>query len=229
MKKSKFSIFDPVVAYEHREFYEQIVSELNVILPVCNQGKCLAAQISRNIAEQETIKELMERVERFRGELLEGTKNLFAQFYQSKEIFHNMIQSTVAYVKINLMDRNLLERSCDVRWWALEIAFSQCIQRFNKNRVNLENLHTVVKEYKEELIGKEKNLLRGRTPLFGGAAKKIYRLNQIDHKLEIVYQLLEITDNIEIFFREDKFEQFAKIVGHVKEHFTKEDKGKYNS
>ena len=128
--KTKFSIFDPVVAYEHREFYEQIVNELNVILPVCNQGKCLAVEISRNIAEQETIKELMERVERFRGELLEGTKNLFAQFYQSKDAFHKMIQSTVAYVKINLMDRNLLERSCDVRWWALEIAFCKCIERF---------------------------------------------------------------------------------------------------
>ena len=30
-------------------------------------------------------------------------------------------------IKIDMIERNLLERTCDVRWWALEKAFWQCI------------------------------------------------------------------------------------------------------
>jgi len=126
-QKQKFSIFDPVITHKHREFYEQIVNELNVILPVCNHGKSLAVDIGRTAKEQDTIKDLMNRVETFRDELLIGTKNLFGQFYLAKEEFYQMILSTVAYGKINTIDRNLLERTCDVRWWALETAFVECL------------------------------------------------------------------------------------------------------
>ncbi|WP_020475156.1 cache domain-containing protein [Zavarzinella formosa] len=125
---SKFSIFSPVVTVEHREFYERIVSELNGVFPICTQGKCTAVEVSEDATEQEQITDLMKRVESFSGELLEVTKQLFDQFYQAKEHFCKMIHGTTAYVKINLMDRNLLERTCDVRWWALETAFSDVIE-----------------------------------------------------------------------------------------------------
>lgn len=123
----KFSIFNPVITYEHREFYERIISELNGIFPICNQGKCTAVEISENATEQEQITDLMKRVENFSGQLLEVSKRLFDQFYQAKENFCKSIYSNTAYIKINLMDRNLLERTCDVRWWSLEAAFSECI------------------------------------------------------------------------------------------------------
>ncbi len=136
----KFSIFDPVITDEHREFYEQIVNELNVILPICNHGKSLALDIGRTAKEQDTIKDLMNRVETFRGELLTGTKNLFGQFYLAKEEFFRMILSTMAYGKINTMDRNLLERTCDVRWWAMETAFCECVEHCNSVRKQFEAL-----------------------------------------------------------------------------------------
>ena len=41
-----FSIFDPSIRFEHREFYEKNVSELNGIFPVCNQGESTAVEIS---------------------------------------------------------------------------------------------------------------------------------------------------------------------------------------
>ena len=124
----KFSIFSPVVTVQHREFYERIVSELNGVFPICTQGKCTAVEVSGDATEQEQITDLMKRVESFSAELLEVTKQLFDQFYQAKEHFCRMIHGTTAYVKINLMDRNLLERTCDVRWWALETAFSDVIE-----------------------------------------------------------------------------------------------------
>ena len=124
---TKFSIFDPVITYEHREFYERIISELNGIFPICNQGKCTAVEISESATEQEQITDLKEAGGRFSRELLDVSKRLFDQFYQAKEDFCKAIYSNTAYININLMDRNLLERTCDVRWWALESAFSSCI------------------------------------------------------------------------------------------------------
>ncbi len=137
---TKFSIFDPVITYEHREFYEKIVNELNGLFPICNQGKCSAVEISEDATEQEQITDLMVRVENFSDELLEVTKKLFDQFYQAKEEFYCMILSNVAYVKINLIDRNLLERTCDVRWWALERAFGDCILSTNTTKELLNSL-----------------------------------------------------------------------------------------
>ncbi len=129
-----FSIFDPSIRFEHREFYEKIVSELNGIFPVCNQGESTAVEISANATEQEQITELMKRVENFSGELLDVTKKLFDQYYVAKEELHESILNTTAYNKINTLDRNLLERTCDVRWWALETAFSNCIQFYEDTK-----------------------------------------------------------------------------------------------
>ena len=137
----KFSIFSPVVTVRHREFYERIVSELNGILPICTQGKCTAVEVSEDATEQEQITDLMKRVESFSGELLEVTKQLFDQFYQAKEHFCRMIHGNTAYVKINLMDRNLLERTCDVRWWALETAFGDLIEFRQATLDRLVNWH----------------------------------------------------------------------------------------
>jgi len=130
----RFSIFDPSIQFEHREFYERIVSELNGIFPVCNQGESTAMEISANPTEQEQITELMKRVENFSRELLDVTKKLFDQYYVAKEQLHASILHTTAYNKINTLDRNLLERTCDVRWWALETAFSNCIQFYEETR-----------------------------------------------------------------------------------------------
>ena len=128
----RFSIFDPAIRFEHREFYERIVSELNGLLPVCNQGESTAVEISENPTEQEQITELMKRVESFSGDLLDVTKKLFDQYYAAKESLHRSILTTTAYNKINTLDRNLLERTCDVRWWALETAFSACIAAYGR-------------------------------------------------------------------------------------------------
>jgi len=126
-----FSIFDPSIRYEHREFYERIISELNGIFPVCNQGESTAVEISESATEQEQITELMKRVESFSHELLDVTKRLFDQYYVAKEALNHSIHGTTAYNKINTLDRNLLERTCDVRWWALETAFSSSIEAYN--------------------------------------------------------------------------------------------------
>ena len=142
----KFSIFNPTITFEHREFYERIVGELNGIFPICNQGKCTALEVSEDATEQEQITDLMLRVESFSGELLDVTKKLFDQFYQAKEDFSRMIFSTTAYIKINLMDRNLLETTCDVRWWALETAFSESLQSAVSMVSSLEDLSVALND-----------------------------------------------------------------------------------
>lgn len=139
----KFSIFSPVVTLEHREFYERIIGELGGIFPICNQGKCTAVEISENVTEQEQITDLMKKVETFSFQLLGVTKRLFNQFYQAKEDFCRSIFSNTSYIKINLMDRNLLERTCDVRWWSLETAFGDCLLLFNDLQLNLASLSNV--------------------------------------------------------------------------------------
>lgn len=142
----RFSIFDPAIRFEHREFYERIVSELNGLLPVCNQGESTAVDISENATEQEQITELMKRVETFSGNLLEVTKKLFDQYYVAKEALHCSILATTAYNKINTLDRNLLERTCDVRWWALETAFSACLAIYDRGRDQFRGLVAALSE-----------------------------------------------------------------------------------
>ncbi len=136
----KFSILNELITNDHREFYEKIINELIGVSPICNQGKCTAAAISETATEQEQITELMERVETFAAELHDGTKNLFDQFYAAKEEFCRSIYCTTAYIKINLIDRTLLERTCDVRCWAIETVFVDCLERISKISRSLDNL-----------------------------------------------------------------------------------------
>lgn len=138
--QNKFSIFNSLITNDHREFYEKITNELIGISPICNQGKSTAAEISETVTEQEQITDLMERVETFAAELHGGTKNLFDQFYQAKEDFCRSIYCTTAYIKINLIDRTLLERTCDVQWWALEPAFVECLAKIAKLSRSLDKL-----------------------------------------------------------------------------------------
>jgi len=145
--ENKFSIFNALITNDHREFYEKIINELIGISPICNQGKCTAAAISENATEQEQITDLMGRVETFAAELHDGTKNLFDQFYLAKEDFCRSIYCTTAYIKVNLIDRTLLERTCDVRWWAMETAFVDCLERINKISSKLDNMLSELNEY----------------------------------------------------------------------------------
>ncbi len=143
----KFSIFNDLITNDHREFYEKIINELIGVSPICNQGKCTAAAISETATEQEQITELMERVETFAMELHDGTKNLFDQFYAAKEEFCRSIYCTTAYIKINLIDRTLLERTCDVRFWAIETVFVDSLERINKISRSLDTLLFEMGEY----------------------------------------------------------------------------------
>jgi len=147
LTENKFSIFNSLITNDHREFYEKIINELIGISPICNQGKCTAAAISENATEQEQITDLMGRVETFAAELHDGTKNLFDQFYLAKEDFCRSIYCTTAYIKVNLIDRTLLERTCDVRWWAMETAFVECLERLNKISKSLDNQLNELNEY----------------------------------------------------------------------------------
>ncbi len=147
LTENKFSIFNSLITNDHREFYEKIINELIGISPICNQGKCTAAAISENATEQEQITDLMERVETFAAELHDGTKNLFDQFYLAKEDFCRSIYCTTAYIKVNLIDRTLLERTCDVRWWAMETSFVECLERINKIENRLTNQLAELDEY----------------------------------------------------------------------------------
>jgi hypothetical protein len=162
-QEKRFSIFDPAIRYEHREFYERIVSELNGLIPVCNQGESTAVEISENATEQEQITELMKRVETFSGDLLDVTKKLFDQYYAAKESLHRSIFTTTAYNKINTLDRNLLERTCDVRWWALETAFSACLAAYEKTQDQSRRLRTL-------LTGEDDDATRIADDSFGGSA-----------------------------------------------------------
>jgi hypothetical protein len=164
----RFSIFDPAIRFEHREFYERIVSELNGLLPVCNQGESTAVEISENATEQEQITELMKRVETFSGNLLEVTKKLFDQYYVAKKALHCSILATTAYNKINTLDRNLLERTCDVRWWALETAFSACLSIYDRGRDEARGLTERLAEL-------------GPTPDAAGGASLLECLAGVDH------------------------------------------------
>ena len=145
--QQQFSIYNDMISTEHREFYERIINDLLAIKPICNQGKSTAAEISETATEQEQITDLMERVERFAEELHNGTKNLFDQFYLAKEDFCRSIYCTTAFIKVNLIDRTLLERTCDVRWWANESAFGDALELTRSLRANIGNKVEEVKEF----------------------------------------------------------------------------------
>lgn len=127
----KFNIYNPVITYEHRAAYDSIVSQLQEIFPICNQGKCKALEVTDDPQKQKQINDLMEKVEYFSDSLISITKVFFDQLYRAKESSSQSIAHSTAKIKIDMIERNLLERTCDVRWWALEKAFWECITQAN--------------------------------------------------------------------------------------------------
>ena len=127
----KFNIYNPVITYEHRAAFDQIVSQLQEIFPICNQGKCKALEVSDDPQKQKQINDLMEKVEFFSNSLITITRVFFDQLYRAKEGSSQSIARSTAMIKTDMIERNLLERTCDVRWWALEKAFSECITLSN--------------------------------------------------------------------------------------------------
>jgi len=127
----QFNIYHPVITYEHRAAYDLIVSQLQGVFPICNQGKCKALEVTDDPQKQKQINDLMEKVEFFSDSLINITKVFFDQLYRAKETSAQSISQSMAKIKIDMIERNLLERTCDVRWWALEKAFWQCITLSN--------------------------------------------------------------------------------------------------
>lgn len=127
----QFNIYHPVITYEHRAAYDMIVSQLQGVFPICNQGKCKALEVTDDPQKQKQINDLMEKVEFFSDSLINITKVFFDQLYRAKETSAQSISQSMAKIKIDMIERNLLERTCDVRWWALEKAFWQCIALSN--------------------------------------------------------------------------------------------------
>lgn len=135
-----FSVYDSEITSVHREFFEQIVRELMTIFPICSQGRSFADSIgnAEGASDQiNIIEDLMQQAEVYGQELLDVSKNLFNKYYQARANYAKSIYANSAYITINLMDRNLLERTCDVRWWSLERAFGQCIEKANHVRDQL--------------------------------------------------------------------------------------------
>ena len=60
-KNIKFNIYNPIITYEHRAAYDMIVSHLQEIFPICNQGKCKALEVSDDPQKQKQINDLMEK------------------------------------------------------------------------------------------------------------------------------------------------------------------------
>ncbi len=144
--RTGFSVHDRVISNAHRAFYERMAGELNTILPICNQGKCRAIEISETGARRDQLMGLMKRAETFSRRLLDLTGELFSDFYQAKSDFSRSIHLDTAYIKVNLVDRNLLERTCDVRWWALETSFAKCVAQADSTRAALAELAAAAPE-----------------------------------------------------------------------------------
>ncbi|TVR44440.1 MAG: hypothetical protein EA402_07125 [Planctomycetota bacterium] len=204
---AKFSIFNPVITYEHREFYERIIGELSGIFPICNQGKCTAVEISENVTEQEQITDLMKKVENFSFQLLGVTKRLFDQFYQAKEDFCKSIFSTTAYIKINLLDRNLLERTCDVRWWSLETAFADCLSLFDAVTNLLQSAEAIgVKPGASDPVVKACEYLRSQSGVSAGKLANPENLSRFRGALDCLID----ADNC-LLLTEDTTDVIAKL------------------
>ena len=135
-KNIKFNIYNPIITYEHRAAYDMIVSHLQEIFPICNQGKCKALEVSDDPQKQKQINDLMEKVEFFSNSLITITKIFFDQLYRAKQTSSQSISQSTAMIKIDMIERNLLERTCDVRWWALEKAFWECITLSTNSKNN---------------------------------------------------------------------------------------------
>jgi len=200
-KRRQFSIFNPAITLEHREFYETIVNRLNGIFPLCSQGKSASVEISENATERQQVTDLMKQVEQFAADLLEVNKELFNQFYQSKEDLHQAILGTTAYNTINLIDRNLLERTCDVRWWALELAFSDCISFALKTKEQASQFSSQTVALKEQVL-----LSKKQTTLKIGGQKSTHDLVSKIEELELVWE-----NPVMAILRPERQEQIKKL------------------
>jgi hypothetical protein len=127
----KFNIYNPVITYEHRAAYDMVLSQLHEIFPICNQGKCKALEVTDDPQKQKQINDLMEKVEFISDSLITITKVFFDQLYRAKESSSQSIAHSMAKITIDMIERNLLERTCDVRWWALEKSFWECVEVSN--------------------------------------------------------------------------------------------------
>ena len=122
----------------HRRFHDRIVADLNGILPICNQGKCTAADISNNVTEQQQITGLMQKVELLCTHLSENVTDLFSQYYRERGRFCGAAYCTTAEIKVNLVDRTLMDRSTDVRWWSKEPILAACVSSLKKTSKSLD-------------------------------------------------------------------------------------------
>ena len=175
----RFNIYNPIITYEHRAAYDMIVSHLQEIFPICNQGKCKALEVSDDPQKQKQINDLMEKVEFFSNSLITITTVFFDQLYRAKETSSQSISQSTAMIKIDMIERNLLERTCDVRWWALEEAFWQCITLANKQKSSKES--------------KEKNTETSNKDLIDAVNLAFTRLEDIRNSYTL-YRDLVITD-----------------------------------
>ena len=116
----------------HQRFHDRIIADLNGILPICNQGKCTAADISDNVTEQQQITDLMLKVESLCTHLSENVTDLFSQYYRERGRFCGVAYTTTAEIKVNLVDRTLQDRSTDVRWWSKEPILANCVSAMKK-------------------------------------------------------------------------------------------------
>ena len=136
----------------HRRFHDRIVADLNGILPICNQGKCTAADISTNITEQQQITDLMQKVEHLCVHLSESVTDLFAQYYRERGRFCGATYCTTSLIKINLVDRTLQDRATDIRWWAKEPALVLGTMELEKISRQLKTDFTELSAYMEASV-----------------------------------------------------------------------------
>ena len=109
-KNIKFNIYNPIITYEHRAAYDMIVSHLQEIFPICNQGKCKALEVSDDPQKQKQINDLMEKVEFFSNSLITITKVFFDQLYRAKQTSSQSISQSTAMIKIDMIERGIYWR-----------------------------------------------------------------------------------------------------------------------
>lgn len=146
MEDREYSVYSNFVHPAHRHFYENITSSLNNIKVICALGRSKSMEITDETGNISGILDLIKQVERFTDRLASISTRLFERFYRSKEEFHRANLMSIAYTKINLIDRNLLERTCDVRWWSLEQAFYKCIESYEAYKIAYQGLFDAVNE-----------------------------------------------------------------------------------
>lgn len=222
-QKSGFSIFHPVIRIEHREFYEAILNEISSISPVCNQARSTAAEISKDSAEEELIVDLIKKVEDFSNELLSVTKNLFDQFYQTKETFYQSMLKIITFNKINLLDRNLLERTCDVRWWAMDDAFAIAVEIYNKVSAGARDVQQTVLGLGEQFIdNREVHEAIEKIDKYLSSSiwlkNKSEDLDEFFENIDIIYSCLKEISRVNLKSKIDYFMKDVEICSRSSQH-----------